>query len=111
VPVYAVGCDRGVHYYAMQFIDGQSLAAVIRALRPEAPAAAPTPLPGQGLSKTELGATPALQTRTTPLRRKNGHARVSVEEGIKVAETIRAATAMQAEPPIAQALPLVAGNV
>jgi len=22
VPVYSVGCERGVHYYAMQFIDG-----------------------------------------------------------------------------------------
>ena len=29
VPVHAVGCERGVHYYAMQFIDGQSLAAVL----------------------------------------------------------------------------------
>jgi serine/threonine protein kinase/WD40 repeat protein len=29
VPVYAVGCDRGVHYYAMQFIDGLTLAAAI----------------------------------------------------------------------------------
>jgi serine/threonine protein kinase/WD40 repeat protein len=29
VPVYAVGCDRGVHYYAMQFIDGRTLAAAI----------------------------------------------------------------------------------
>src|SRR5262249_29584222 len=29
VPVYAVGCDRGVHYYAMQFIDGLTLAGVI----------------------------------------------------------------------------------
>jgi eukaryotic-like serine/threonine-protein kinase len=29
VPVHAVGCERGVHYYAMQFIDGQSLAALI----------------------------------------------------------------------------------
>ena len=29
VPVYGVGCDRGVHYYAMQFIDGQTLAQVI----------------------------------------------------------------------------------
>jgi hypothetical protein len=27
VPVYAVGADRGVHYYAMQFIDGQTLSA------------------------------------------------------------------------------------
>jgi WD40 repeat protein/serine/threonine protein kinase len=29
VPVYATGCERGVHYYAMQFIDGQTLAAAI----------------------------------------------------------------------------------
>src|SRR5262245_39897430 len=32
VPVYAVGCERGVHYYAMQLIDGQSLADVIASL-------------------------------------------------------------------------------
>ena len=32
VPVYSVGCQRGVHYYAMQYIEGQSLAAVIRDL-------------------------------------------------------------------------------
>src|SRR5207302_1399917 len=38
VPVYAVGCDRGVHHYAMQFIDGQSLAQVIAELRPDRPA-------------------------------------------------------------------------
>src|SRR5256885_8927698 len=29
VPIFAVGCEQGVHYYAMQFIDGQSLAAVL----------------------------------------------------------------------------------
>jgi serine/threonine protein kinase len=33
VPVYAVGSEHGVHYYAMQFIDGQTLAALIRQLR------------------------------------------------------------------------------
>jgi WD40 repeat protein/serine/threonine protein kinase len=33
VPVYAVGCERAVHFYAMQFIDGQSLAAMIQDLR------------------------------------------------------------------------------
>jgi WD40 repeat protein/serine/threonine protein kinase len=32
VPVYAVGCERGVHFYAMQFIDGHTLAALIREL-------------------------------------------------------------------------------
>src|SRR5262249_48304211 len=30
---YAVGSERGVHYYAMQFIDGPSLADVIADLR------------------------------------------------------------------------------
>ncbi|MFK8111215.1 MAG: serine/threonine protein kinase [Rubripirellula sp.] len=29
VPVHAVGSDRGVHYYAMQLIDGQTLASLI----------------------------------------------------------------------------------
>ena len=33
VPVHAVGCERGVHYYAMQYIDGQTVAALIRELR------------------------------------------------------------------------------
>jgi serine/threonine protein kinase/Tfp pilus assembly protein PilF len=33
VPVHAVGCERGVHYYAMQFIEGQTLAAMIADLR------------------------------------------------------------------------------
>jgi serine/threonine protein kinase len=33
VPVFYVGCERGVHFYAMQYIDGQSLAAVIAELR------------------------------------------------------------------------------
>ncbi len=26
VPVYAVGCERGIHFYAMRFIEGQTLA-------------------------------------------------------------------------------------
>jgi tetratricopeptide (TPR) repeat protein len=37
VPVLAVGCEAGVHYYAMQFVDGHSLAELI--------AAGPTPDP------------------------------------------------------------------
>lgn len=35
VPVYAVGQDRGVHYYAMKLIHGQSLAEVLEQLRQE----------------------------------------------------------------------------
>jgi serine/threonine protein kinase len=49
VPVYAVGCEGAVHYYAMQLIEGQSLAALIKQLRQPAGATrnqpSATPLP------------------------------------------------------------------
>jgi len=35
VGVHFVGCERGVHYYAMQFIEGRTLAQVIDQLRKE----------------------------------------------------------------------------
>jgi serine/threonine protein kinase len=33
VPIYSVGCERGVHFYAMQYIEGQTVAEVILGLR------------------------------------------------------------------------------
>jgi serine/threonine protein kinase len=42
VPVYYVGTERGVHFYAMQLIEGRSLAAVIDELRGSPGAAAST---------------------------------------------------------------------
>jgi serine/threonine protein kinase len=33
VPVYSVGCERGVHYYSMQYIDGQTVEAFLDSLR------------------------------------------------------------------------------
>jgi eukaryotic-like serine/threonine-protein kinase len=33
VPVHAVGCDRGIHYFAMQFIEGRTMASMIEELR------------------------------------------------------------------------------
>lgn len=45
VPVFAVGSDRGVHYYAMQFIDGQTLADLVREKRREEKEANPGPRP------------------------------------------------------------------
>jgi tetratricopeptide (TPR) repeat protein len=54
VPVYFVGCERGVHYYAMQYIEGQTLAAAIRDLRQraglEAGEAGPQAGPGPALA-------------------------------------------------------------
>src|SRR5262245_38368564 len=54
VPVHAVGCERGVHYLAMQYVEGQSLAEAIRELRERSGIdgnmtrhdASPTPLTG-----------------------------------------------------------------
>ncbi len=45
VPVFAVGEERGVHFYAMQFIAGQSLEEAIRELQREAEAIQATPKP------------------------------------------------------------------
>jgi WD40 repeat protein/serine/threonine protein kinase len=33
VPVYYVGCERGVHFYAMQYVEGRTLAQLIAELR------------------------------------------------------------------------------
>ena len=33
VAIFGVGCDRGVHYYAMQFVEGRSLASILDDLR------------------------------------------------------------------------------
>jgi serine/threonine protein kinase/WD40 repeat protein len=33
VPVYGVSCERGVHYYAMQYIEGRTVATIIAELR------------------------------------------------------------------------------
>ena len=32
MPVYSIGCERGVHYFAMRYIEGQSLAEVLQAI-------------------------------------------------------------------------------
>ncbi|VTR97531.1 serine/threonine protein kinase [Tuwongella immobilis] len=45
VPVFAVGNERGTHYYAMQFIDGQSLSSLIQSLRRERGLDEEVPLP------------------------------------------------------------------
>jgi WD40 repeat protein/serine/threonine protein kinase len=56
VPVHAVGCERGVHYYAMQFVEGVTLAQVIRDLYRAAPALASTGTAGAaGRPATDAG--------------------------------------------------------
>ncbi len=33
VPVFSVGCEHGVHFYAMQFIEGRTVAALVQERR------------------------------------------------------------------------------
>jgi len=56
VPVYAVGTERGVHYYAMRFIDGQSLAEVVASRR--GAAAGPDDATGPYLANAEVPTVP-----------------------------------------------------
>jgi serine/threonine protein kinase len=65
VPVYAVGSDRGIQYYAMQLIDGHTLAELLDNVRR---ANARTPLT-KGITKTQpvqpsLEESPAERTRS-----------------------------------------------
>jgi serine/threonine protein kinase len=57
VPVFGVGCDDGVHYYAMQFVDSRSLAEILREVRPhdtDRSAAKPRPLSGSSATGHRL---------------------------------------------------------
>jgi RNA polymerase sigma-70 factor (subfamily 1) len=57
VPVYFVGCERGVHFFAMQLIEGRSLADVLRELRGETKPAGPGKKPAAMPAAEEEAAT------------------------------------------------------
>jgi serine/threonine protein kinase len=80
VPVYAVGCERGVHYYAMQLIEGRTLAEFIAQQRGNAssPGAA-------GLSAATV--TPAAQA-TSAAPRDTAYFRRAAEWVIQAAEAL-----------------------
>lgn len=51
VPVHAVGCERGVHFYSMRLIEGQSLDVILSELRSESKV--PKSAPHQTVPQTE----------------------------------------------------------
>lgn len=57
VPVFAVGMERGVHFYAMQFIEGQSLATLVDTLgdRKAGPGERPDSRSGSGVAPAARG--------------------------------------------------------
>jgi serine/threonine protein kinase/tetratricopeptide (TPR) repeat protein len=63
VHVYGVGCERGVHYYAMEFIDGHTLAQIIPTIHGHH---SPTSPEGDGRGvENSVGATPPHPTAPT----------------------------------------------
>jgi serine/threonine protein kinase len=90
VPVYSVGCERGVHYYAMQFIDGQPLSALLHQLRPaEPPTINQHAPPGEGgaASPTVQAAGDATPLMRTGKRDRDYYRRVA-ELGAQAAEAL-----------------------
>ncbi len=53
VPIFAVGSDRGVHYYAMQYIEGRSLAIVLAEMQQAGALPAPDDVARWGLQAAE----------------------------------------------------------
>ena len=101
VPVFAIGEERGVHFYAMQFIDGESLADLIGGLRGDSKSAAFATTAANDFSTSrnrpsanrspspvgqELNSSISLQSR--PLR---DHLRTVAEFGIQAADALHAA--------------------
>jgi serine/threonine protein kinase len=85
VPVYTVGCDRGVYYYAMQFIEGRSLAALIRDLRRPGQAVAPGPAPHD--DSTTWSAVRASATTSASAKCRE-QARMAARLGAQAAEAL-----------------------
>jgi serine/threonine protein kinase/Flp pilus assembly protein TadD len=95
VPVHSVGCERGVHFYAMQFIDGQPLSEIIRQLRhaeKKAPTAGQDGTVAYQPSGVETASTPSPAAELTPLtgegRRSRDYFRKVAELGVQAAEAL-----------------------
>jgi serine/threonine protein kinase/Flp pilus assembly protein TadD len=99
VHVHAVGCERAVHFYAMQFIEGQTLAALIADLRQ--PGGRPASYEEQPTT-SQIGADPWPKSDTVPRAaaaterapRDRAYFRRVAELGIQAAEALDHAHAL-----------------
>jgi len=78
VPVYSVGCERGVHYYAMQFIEGQTLAQAI-AERRRMEETSPSPANPAAAARARRGSPDPAETAARARRGSPGTRRVAAE--------------------------------
>jgi tetratricopeptide (TPR) repeat protein len=88
VPVFGVGCERGVHYYAMQFIDGRTLADFIAEQQGGPPS---RPATGRAESQAAAGSAPtvpAAAQATSVAPRDAAYFSHVAEWGIQAAEAL-----------------------
>jgi serine/threonine protein kinase/Flp pilus assembly protein TadD len=95
VPVFSVGCERSVHFYAMQFIDGQPLSEIIRQLgrlEKKAPSAGEMHTVAYQPAADAAASTPVPAAEITPLtgegRRSRDYFRKVAELGMQAAEAL-----------------------
>lgn len=97
VPVFFTGTERGLHFYAMQFIEGRTLADVIAEMRrgkrrrsaPSAPTHVRTPRPAVGDAPTgPYVPTPPVAALSTHRTGKPAHFRSVALLGIQAAEAL-----------------------
>ena len=99
VPIHGVGSDRGVHFYAMQFIEGKSIREMIDELRvqesPTAPSAVASDVAPIAAPSSEQSTSKSDDTRPLPSSRtwpqQNDRIRAVVRIGSQAAEALQAA--------------------
>ena len=84
VSVHSVGCERGVHYYAMELVDGESLTEVIRQIREST---ADSRHRDDNGSASETRSIAALSTDYT--RQRQNYYRAVARLGIQAAEALQ----------------------
>jgi tetratricopeptide (TPR) repeat protein len=89
VKVHAVGCDRGVHYIAMQFVDGRTLADLIAEQRPKQAGAEEGDPAVVSVSATPAAETqPAAKAPTERVRPDAGFYRRAAEWAAQAADAL-----------------------
>jgi serine/threonine protein kinase/Flp pilus assembly protein TadD len=99
VHVHAVGCERAVHFYAMQFIEGRTLAAVIADMRsapggPSGPQEQPTTAHVSGAVSPGADTAPRAAASTERAPRDRAYFRRVAEWGAQAAEALDHAHAL-----------------
>jgi hypothetical protein len=99
VPVYGVGCERGVHYYVMQLIEGLSLAQLIDPSHAGQPSTLDAEVVANSLSDRQTRNGVAIDTSrlaaisTIGPAERSGRTRLVAELGIQAADALDCAIA------------------